>query len=259
MKRAVIAGLAILVFGGARLPYERHLAELQNAAGFRTTKLDLSLREQLGQMGFVASLSGFRSLIAAYLFLEAYDAWTTPIGETGQQWSRMANLLSTITTLQPKSETYWDMAAWHMAYNASVAALEDETQPSEPLRKRAQKQYWELGRKFIEDGIANNPRSSKLYATLARILVDKFEDHCAAADAYAKAADCPGALPYLRRAAAYELAKCEGREREAYQALLDLYKRGESERTPSVIASIKRLEDKLGIPPEQRIKEPDAQ
>lgn len=259
MKRAVIAGLAILVFGGARLPFERHLAAMQNAAGFRTTKLDLTLREQLGQMGFVASLSGFRSLIAAYLFLEAYDAWTTPIGDTGQQWSRMANLLRTITTLQPKSEMYWDMAAWHMAYNASVAALEDERQPSEPLRRRAQRQYWDLGKKFIEDGIANNPRSPKLRATLARILLEKYDDHCAAADAFAAAAAQPGALPYLRRAAAYELAKCEGREQEAYKALLDLYNGGDSERTPSVIASIKRLEDKLGIPPEQRIQEPDAQ
>lgn len=259
MKRAAIAAFAILAFGGATIPYQQHLARLQNAAGFRTTKLDLSLREQLGQMGFVASLSGFRSLIAAYLFIEAYDAWTTPIDGSGPQWSKMASLFSTITTLQPKSELYWDMAAWHMAYNASVAALEDPKQPSEPLRRRAQRQYWDVGRKFLEDALANNPHSVKLWQTLGQLYRQKYEDHCKAAEAFAKAASQTGAPPFLKRIAATELAQCEGHEREAYAELLRIYALGEADRTPSVIATIKRLEQKLGIPPGERIQEPDVQ
>lgn len=254
MKRAAIAIAAILAFGGARLPFERQLAIEQNAAGFRTTKLDLSLREQLGQMGFVASLSGFRSLIATYLFIEVYNAWTTPIDGT-PQWGRMAALLKTVTTLQPKSELYWDMAGWHMAYNASVSALEDKNQPSEPLRRRAQRQYWDLGRDFFEEGIKNNPGSWKLLQSLGHLYRQKYEDHYRAAQAFAAAASQPGALPYLKRIAAFELAQSEGHEKEAYEELLRLYALGKPERTPSMITSIKRLEEKLGISPDKRIKD----
>ena len=30
------------------------------------------------------------------------------------------------TTLQPRSVLFWDMAAWHMAWNASAAGSSDE-------------------------------------------------------------------------------------------------------------------------------------
>lgn len=257
MKRAAIATAAIFVFGAARLPFERHLDAIQTAAGFRTTRLDLSMREQLGQMGFVASLSGFRSLMAAYLFIEAYEAWTTPI-DGRPQWTRMASLLKTVTTLQPKSELYWDMAAWHMAWNASASALDDKRQPSEILRRREARKYWDLGKSFLEDGIANNPKSLKLWMTLAELYRQKYEDHCKAAEAYAGAARLPEAPPFVKRFAAFELAQCEGHEKEAYEELLKLYILGKSERTTGLIANIKRLEEKLGIPADKRIKDTDV-
>ena len=66
----------------------------------------------------------------------------------------------------------------------------------------------------------------------------------------------PGARAYDRRFSAYELSHCEGREREAYERLRQLYDEGEKERLPTLISRLKFLEDKLGIPQEQRI--PDA-
>ena len=100
-------------------------------------------------MGFVAALSGFRSLVADLLYIQAHTAWERT------EWGRMkltlrcrhrtaAALLSCFGTWRP----------WHMAYNASVAALEDPNQPREALRVKAQREYWKLGEEFLLRGIA---------------------------------------------------------------------------------------------------------
>jgi hypothetical protein len=252
MKRAVIAILLLLLFGAARLPYEIHLQKIQRQEGFNSASLTLPLRQQLGQMSFVAALSGFRSLVAAVLYIEAYEAWQKI------EWGRMAGLLQTVTILQPKSVLYWDMAGWHMAWNAAVAAMNNKSQPSEVLRRREQREYWELGKKFYEDGLRNNPDSSELWARYGDLLRQQFEDHPAAVKAYDTAATKPNARPFLRRIATYELAQVPGRERETYDRLKALYDEGGTERQPTLIRLLKQFEEKLGIPADQRIKESNA-
>ena len=247
MKRKLLVLALLLLFGGVKLPFELRLDVAQREAYFRGTKFDLSLREQVGQMGFFAALSGFRSFIASLLWIEAHTAWENT------EWGRMAGLFETVTTLQPRSALYWDMAAWHMAWNASIAAFEDKNQPSEALRIRAQRQYFKIGREFLEKGIRNNPDRPDLYEKLAILLRDKYEDHCGAAEAFAKAATFPDARGYVRRFALYELAKCPGREREAYEGLKKLYQEGEQEHLPSVISMIGKLEETLDIPAAERL------
>jgi hypothetical protein len=239
---------ALLVFGFVRMPFEAALEAEGRAAMLRQTELGLSLRERVGQMGFLAALSGFRSPLAAILWIEAHTAWENT------EWGRMAGLFDTVTALQPRSLLYWDLAAWHMAWNASVAALNDESIQSEALRQRNQHQYFELGRDFLERGIRNNPQSALLHERLAVLLRDKFEDHCAAADAFLQAASLPDPPPYVSRFAGYEMAKCPGREREAYDWLRRLYLEGEQNHLPTLLTVIKELEKKLDIPADQRIK-----
>ena len=210
----------------------------------------MNLREQLGQLGFVAALSGFRSLVADFLFIQAHVAWERT------EWSRLLPLFRQTTTLQPHAILFWDMAAWHMAWNASAAALNDPAQPRLALRIKAQRDYFDLGRDFLDRGIENNPDRPQLYEALARLYRDKYKDHARAAEFFAKAAENPGAPSYARRFTAYELSFCEGREREAYEKLLRLYSLGESERLPTLISRLKYLEEKLNIPVPQRI--PDS-
>lgn len=245
--RITLALVFLLLFGAVRLPFEVRLDEAQREAYFRGASLDLELREQVGQLGFLAALGGFRSLLAAIFWIEAHNAWER------LEWGRMAGLFQTVTALQPRSTLYWDIASWHMAWNASVAASHDETQPSEALRQRAQRQYFELGREFLDRGIRNNPDRHVLFERMGVLLRDKFEDHCAAADYFAKAAEFPEAPPYLARFAGYEMAKCEGREREAYDHLRALHELGEDQHLPSLLRYLQDLEEKLGIPEEERI------
>lgn len=247
MIRKAIAIALVAVFGAAKMPLEQSLDKAQRAANLRTVAIDLGLRERVGQMGFLAALSGFRSALAAFLYIEAHNAWERT------EWGRMAGLFDTVTTLQPRSLLYWDMASWHMAWNASVAALDDKSQPSEALRVRNQREYFKLGRDYLERGIANNPDSAFLYERLGFLLEQKFQDHCAAAEAYLRASELPGAPPYIARFAGYQMSKCPGREREAYDLLKKLYDKGSDERKATLITILKELEKKLDVPPQDRI------
>lgn len=251
MNRRLVAAVGLLALGGAAMvPLQIRVAREAADAHFRKTALDIGLRERIGQAGFLAALSGFRSPLAAILWIEAHSAWENT------EWGRMAGLFDTVTTLQPRSIPYWDMAAWHMAWNAGTAAMQNPKQPSEALRLKAQREYFHLGRDFLERGIKNNPDRHQLHLQLAVLLRDKFEDHCAAAEAFARAASFPDAPPYAARFAGYELAKCPGREREAYEKLRALWLQGEKQRLPSLINYLREMENKLEIPASDRIDSP---
>jgi hypothetical protein len=246
MRFAVILAI-VFGFGALKLPMEHNLLAQHRQSHFGAVEFNLGLREQIGQLGFIAALSGFRSIVADVLFIQAHVAWEQT------QWARVLFFLRQVTTLQPRSVLFWDMAAWHMAWNASVAAMNDRAQPRLALRLKAQREYFDLGKDFLERGIRNNPEKPQLYESLARLYKEKYNDHAHAAEFFAAAAAVPGAPSYDKRFAAYELSYCEGREQEAYQALRRLYAMGEKERLPTLITRLKFLEDKLQIPPEQRI------
>ncbi len=241
----------LLLFGAAKLPFEHRLEQEDRAAFFHGAKLSLGLRDQVGQLGFLAALSGFRSLVADFLWIEAHTAWE------GTQWGRMALLFNNVTTLQPRVVMFWDMAAWHMAYNASVAAMQDPKQPRLALRLRAQREYFELGKDFLIRGIENNPDRYLLYERLGIVERDKFGDHCAASRRFGEAAAIRGAPTYEKRFMAYELSHCPGHEREAYERLLALYKTGRREWLPTLLERLEYLQKALNIPAAQRVNIPE--
>jgi hypothetical protein len=142
-----------------------------------------------------------------------------------------------------------------MAFNASIAALDDEKQPRLALRQKAQREYWRVGEDYLLRGIRFNPDRALLYDRLGQLYADerKFNDPCRAAKAYAEAAKKPDAMQYVHRLAIYNLARCPGHEREAYDALVKLYHKGKQERLLTLLLRIDELEEKLNIPEEQRI------
>src|SRR5436190_10289848 len=142
MIRSALVLLFLVLFGVLRLPIESRLSEQHRSAYFHQAQLGLDLREQVGQLGFLAALSGFRSRVADVVFIQAHVAWERT------EWGRVLLLFREATTLQPRSILFWDMAAWHMAWNASVAALHDEKLPNDFLRRKAQREYIDLGKDF---------------------------------------------------------------------------------------------------------------
>ena len=248
MRRVLLAFAMLLIFGVFKLPAERAISLQHRQLQFDDV-VNLDLREKIGQLGFVAALSGFRAMVADFLFIEAHAAWERT------EWGRVLFLFRQVTILQPHVPLFWDMAAWHMAWNASAAAMNDPAQLRLALRVKAQREYFALGKDFLERGIKNNPDNPQLYEALARLYREKYNDHAAASECLAKAARLPGAASYDRRFSAYELSYCDGREREAYDRLRALYDEGEKERLPTLIKRLKYLEEKLNVPPGQRISD----
>lgn len=247
MKRIAAALALLLVVGAIKLPLEKSISDAHRAAYFHGAKLNLTLREQIGQGAFLAALSGFRGAIADILVIQANEAWQNT------QWSRVLFLYDQITTLQPRITLHWEMGACYLAFDAAAAALQDASQPRQALRVKAAREFMEQGCKFLERGIRNNPDRSALYNRLGNIKMTKLFDHLGAYEAYAKAAEFPDAYGYEKRFAAYELSKCPGREAEAYALLLKLYRQGEREHTPTLLKRLGAMEEKLNIPPEQRV------
>ena len=250
-QRMAAAFAGLLLFGVARLPVERALTEEHHSAFFHGAKLDIHLREQIGQGAFLAALSGFRSVVADFLWIASDASWQR------MEWGRTVMLFNSMTTLQPRMTLFWENASWQMGWTAAKYAREDPQQPRLSLRLKAERQYLELARDYLERGIRNNPDRFILYDRLGFLLKEKFRDHAGAAAAYAKAAEFPDALPYEKRFSAYELSYCEGREKEAYALLTSLYRRGPEERLPTLLKRIRALEEKLGIPKEQRVYIPE--
>ena len=250
MKRIAAVIALLLLFGAVKFPLEKSISDAHRTAYFHGAKLNLSLREQVGQGAFVAALSGFRGVIADVLSLQANDAWQNT------EWNRVILLYDQITTLQPRVTLHWEMGAYYMAYDAAQAALNDPQQPRQALRVKASREYRRLGREFLERGIRNNPDRYVLYNRLGALLMNKVGDHQGAYEAYAKAAEFPDCMGYEKRFAAYELSKCPGKEAQAYALLVKLYRMGPREHTPTLLQRLQAMEESLKIPTEQRVYNP---
>ncbi len=250
MKTRLLAIALLLGFGVLRWPIETRIEAGQKALHYHGAKVDLRVRQQLPQLGFVAALSGFRGVVAIALNLKAHAAWQRV------EWGNVKLTYETICALEPRNLQSWDMAAWQMAYNASVAALNDKEQPRLALRLKAQREYFKLGEDFLLRGIENNPDRALLFERLATIYRDKLNDHEKASTYYDEAAKRPDAMMYVHRFAVYELARVPGREQEAYQRLKELYLKSEDERLPTLLRLLGEMEEKLLVPREQRLITP---
>jgi hypothetical protein len=240
-------------FGCVKTNAEHHLFAAQRAAGFQLATLSGQIRSQLGQTGFVAALSGFRALMADLLWIRAGSAFDRT------EWPRMQMLLHAATQLQPRAVVFWEMAHFHMAYDASHSMrLNVRQQPVAALRRIAELEYVRIGEDFLKAGLVFNPDSATLWQRLGELYSRRRNDPARAAEAYAEAARKPGALKFLRRMAAYELAKVPGSEKEAYAQLRSLYLEGEQERLPNLVRLLQQLEEKLAVPEASRVYIPSS-
>jgi len=248
VKRVLcIVGL-LAGFGCFKTAAEHHLLASQRGAGFQLATLSGQTRTQLGQTGFVAALSGFRALMADLLWIRAGSAFDRT------EWPRMQLLLHAATQLQPRAVVFWEMAHFHMAYDASHSMrLNVRQQPVAALRRVAELEYVQIGEDFLKAGLVFNPESATLWQRLGELYSRRRDDPARAAAAFTEAARKPGALRFLRRMAAYELAKVPGMEREAYEQLRSLYLEGEQERLPNLVRLLRQLEEKMAVPEASRV------
>lgn len=247
MKHWLKSGIlvvAVLAFGAARLSYEARLSDDLRASGLVAPRLQIGTRDRIGQTSSTVALGGLRTLVATFLNLRAYTAFSE------RRWETIEETFNTIVDLAPHTRYYWETGSWHLAYNAASYYLNDSTLP--PLRRReAWRQYILKGRAFLERGIRNNPNDWSLLANMGMLLSDPnklpaFRDTNAAfataAEAYRKSAATGKALDYVKRAHLYALARVEGHEPESLALARSLAAASPRNRTPTLLMLLLVLE-----------------
>lgn len=242
-------GILLVLVGLVRLPVERSVEHELEAAHFRDgLQFTQSMRDQLGQLGFAATLGGFRSFLATMFELRSVSQWSQV------DWDGLESSFNMMTQLQPREASYWSTAAWHLDKNAVSHYLHFDTRPEGERLRDAQTKS-ERARLFLMDGLKFNPENRFLLSDYANFLAKRDGDHCQAADYFRKAYEAgQGRYPLALRFSAYELARCPGREQEAYTLLRRFY--DEDMKLPSVIKGLKDMEQALDIPLAKRIPEP---
>ena len=198
---ALGAGL-ILVWGWGKLPWEMRMTREQRLAtvGF-SGPTAVAVREKLGQGLVLAALGGFRGLAANALMLQAHGAWEE------KQWVRVRSALELAILLQPRVALFWDLASWHLAWNAAVAAEEYSGEMSETRRRLEAGKWVEAGRSLLERGTKAVPEKALLFQRLGDLYWQRLADYRSAAAWYREALTKKDAPPYLERFVGYALDK----------------------------------------------------
>lgn len=240
--------LTILVAGGTALqPLSRRLAAQEAAEHLRTEQsAALTERDALGEQLSFFLLGGLRSLAAEIMVLDATTAWVK------RDWPLVERRWQMATTLNPARQNYWVSAARDMAVNAAAHAINNE-QLDDRERVALSKTYFDRGVRFLKDGMARHPESALLYLNLGDTYADlnRFPSFAQAADAYHRARQL-GASGLYRRQEFYNLCRIRGREQEAWDLGRELYK-SPTQRVPSLLCLLFVLQQKLNVPPEQRL------
>lgn len=190
----------LLLWGGMKIPWEMRMAREQRMAtvGF-SGPTTVAVREKLGQGFALAALGGFRGLAANALLLQAHGAWEE------KQWVRVRSALEMATLLQPRVALFWDLASWHMAWNAAVAAERYDGEENETRRRMEARKWVEAGRELLERGTRAVPEKALLFQRLGDLYWQRLADYQSAAIYYQQALSKPDAPPYLERFVGYAL------------------------------------------------------
>lgn len=248
MKPKLWGVLLLAVFGLAKVPVENGLTHSLREQRLQAPPPQVSWQENFLQIA-LSTLGGVRYLVASITYLEAYTAWRD------QDWSQVDTLMTLTTRLQPTERSYWDEAAWHMAYNAASNQLHDESQRY-AVRHKRYRDHVQRGIHILEEGLQYLPDEPLLLQRMGEIYQARQPDPRLAAEFFLRAHQ-HGSSDFYERRAAYEMVKLSDREswEKAYEILKRYYDRGKPFNTMgSILRDLPVLEQRLDIPAAQRIR-----
>lgn len=256
LRRAFLVALLLGLWAPVKILWEEQIGHEQNVLRYGAAPITIGLRDQLGQGLTIGVLAGMRSVVADFIFVIGVTiAWEN------EEWFKLAEYVSLCTTLQPRAPIFWDIGGWHLAYNASVGAMEDvRNQPNELRRIKASRYWIERGLDVYQRGLENNPTNWRLWMDTAQLYQQRLKDYKSAAHYYQVASELPGAPIYLERfpAIMYHLAGDDEASYAAWKALWDRLTPAERDNAqhyagPANAKNIRAMEDKFSIPAEKRI------
>jgi len=214
----------------------------------KPTSFVRAMRDNLGQGLAIVALGGFRGLAANFVWIGVHEAWMD------RDWVRLRTRAEICVQLEPRSEFYWDMGSWHMAWNASTWWENYTKEPNENRRKIEARRWIDIGRDFLLRGININPERSELLMRMGDLYAQRLTDYHSAYLWYAEAAKRKDAPLFASRLAGRWLMK-GGEYEEAYKYFKDLWKKSIANHETSIthedlmIKNIRECENQLHIPP----------
>ncbi|MCC7518386.1 MAG: hypothetical protein IT578_04285 [Verrucomicrobiae bacterium] len=252
MRKRVLVIVALLALAvAAKGPWEDALRRSRGAHRLGAGEaISVKLRARLGQNLAVALLSGFRGIVADFVWLGAHSAWED------QKWYKMREGIELAVVLQPHSISFWDIGAWHFAWNASYGESVNPKYPSDAYRLKVQRDWILAGKTFLEQGILNNPDNWDLKFKLGWIYYQKLKDPLGSVPWFKKASAYPEAPLYVGRMVGHMYVKGE-RTREALEWWKKLWAEDHARHPEQLWHKIAQwgheAEEKLAIPTSQRV------
>ncbi len=161
----------------------------------------LPLGKRFEQQFIRGVLGGWRPVVADIAWLRVTTSWES------RQWNRLYENIRIATRMQPESLIFWDMGAWHLAWNASLAERNNRLESRMEVRKE-QELYWvEQGKNLLEEGTIYHPTHYKLWLQLGLLHQERRHDYRAAYECFLKSSQFDGAPSYVARMAGYALEK----------------------------------------------------
>ncbi len=240
--RHLLAAAVLVTAGLARLPVEQALTGRLQRENLLSSRLDIGVRETIGQTSSAVALGGLRTLVASFIHIGTADEFSNMDARA------LAESYETIVQLAPRVRYYWDLGAWHMGNNAPSWVRNDSELP--PLRRRAEWRAWiAKSHDFLERGARNNPNDPLLWAALGNLYSNPFTlpDDEKAEAAYARAIATGIDRPHIFRAHLMALART-GKDPERTRRLLDELLRERTNRVPTLLGLRFVLESRLSPP-----------
>ncbi|MCX7886706.1 MAG: hypothetical protein N3B01_05540 [Verrucomicrobiae bacterium] len=248
MRGAVAATLVFVAVGWGTIPLQVGIEQHRLQLKFGGMPVTRQMRDVLGQGLVVAVLAGFRGLAADFVWIWSHTDWEQ------KRWFQQYNKMQVATLLQPRSVLFWDVGAWHMAWNIGYAERTDPSNATVAQGIKREMLWHQRAEQFLLRGIQNLPNRYELYFKLGWLYEQKFQDPCRAAEQYGLAARFADAPRYVARMHCRRLASC-GRLTEAYQCWKRLWQQQTA--TPGerqiVERELRRLENEMDIPDSERI------
>jgi tetratricopeptide (TPR) repeat protein len=267
LRRALLVALLLGLWAPVKIVWEQRIAREQDLLRYHGVAMTRHLRDELGQGLTIGVLSGMRNVVADLVWLQVTNAWMD------QEWFKMGGYINLCTALEPRSVVFWDIGGWQLAWNASVAAAEDRTQPNDLRRLKASRFWIDRGLEIYLRGIENNPESWHLWADTGLLYYQRLaleelrrgqrEDAAGhfhdAARYYEQALLRPGCPVFYERFPAY-MYEDAGDDQAAYDSWRALWERLTPEQLAMKVhakdkieARLRALEQKLSIPKEKRV------
>jgi tetratricopeptide (TPR) repeat protein len=220
---------------------------------------ELSIRDMksaLGQGMVLGLLGGFRSIIADFVWIQAYSAWEA------KDRPQTEALVDLATMLNPMSVYFWSHGADYIGKDIPYWRIRGADRQLNPVEQLAiRREQGERAQALLDRGLTYHPDNWRLLRDKAMIYQFNMSDFADSLEWYKKAAEAPGGPRYLPRVYA-DLLDQAGRKREAYDYLRALY----PTLPPHVPAAAKdvvwerlrELEDELKLPAAERLPASEA-